>query len=222
MKLIAGLLALLATLAVGAYIVVDMNRPIEPDGPQAQPSAGTPSTPAPTPSPNGEGPFLECSATPLEESDDHEMAAGLPPEVADTRMEIIEAAIDCDYRRLEDLALEGRQGFSYSFGVDGSPAAFWRAREREAREERVAVSEYMRFLVQTLELPHCEEESPGGELFFIWPRVHCGARTAADWEDIRGLYPDELIDEMRTNDIFYGFRIAIVEDGDWVYFIAGD
>lgn len=80
------------------------------------------------------------------------MAAGLPQAVADTRMAIIEAAIDCDYRELEELALD----------------------------------------------------------------------TPADWEDIRGLYPDELIDQMRTGDSFLGFRVGILEDGDWVYFIAGD
>ena len=84
------------------------------------------------------------------------------------------------------------------------------------------MSEYLRFLVQTLELPYCEEKSPDGQTYFVWPRVHCRARTAADWEDIRGLYPDELIDQMRTGDSFLGFRIGILEDGDWVYFIAGD
>jgi len=217
MKWIAGILGVIVVLTAGAYAVVEMNRPEA-----AEPSPTTAGTPTPSEVAGSPSPEIECSASPLVGSHDHEMAAGLPEAVAQMRMDVIDAAIACDYRRLQQLALEGRQGFSYSFGVEDSAAAFWRAREREAREQRAASSEYLRFLVQTLELPHCEEESPGGELFFIWPRVHCGARTAVDWEDIRGLYPDELIDEMRTNDIFYGFRIGIVSDGDWVYFIAGD
>lgn len=222
MKWIAGLLAALTMLAVGAYVVVDMNRPEGTDSPRSQPSPEGSPTLTPTPSTTGGVAFLECSATPLAGSHDHEMAAGLPPAVADTRMAVIEAAVDCDYRRLEELAIGGRPAFGYSFGLDGSPATFWRAREREAREMRAAESEYLRFLVQTLQLPYCDEEGPDGERYFVWPRVHCRSRSASDWEDIRGLYPDEMIDQMRTGDTFYGFRVGILEDGDWVYFIAGD
>jgi hypothetical protein len=219
MKWIAGLVVVIVVLTVGAYAVVEMNRPEEPAAPL--PSEIT-TTPTPSSVAESQSPNLKCSASPLAAAHDDDMAGELPEAVAETRMAVIDAAITCDYRRLQQLALGGREGFSYSFGVEESPADFWRARERDARQQRAASSEYLRFLVQTLELPYCEEESPGGELFFIWPRVHCGARTPADWEHIRGLYPDELIDEMRTNDIFYGFRIGIVEDGDWVYFIAGD
>lgn len=221
MKWLVGLLVALAVLVAGALVVISMNQG-DPPLPPARPSASPAPTPTPTPTTVGENPFLECSATPLAGSHDHETAAGLPQDVADTRMAIIEAAIECDYRRLQELALEGRDGFGYSFGVDGPPATFWREREREAREQRAAASEYMRFLVQTLELPYCEEEGPDGETYFVWPRVHCRARTDADWEDIRGLYPDEMIEQMRTGDVFYGFRVGILADGDWVYFIAGD
>jgi hypothetical protein len=135
---------------------------------------------------------------------------------------ILASAVDCDYGFLEELALEGDPGFSYSYGVDGTPARFWQARETEAANKEKPTSEYMRYLVSVLRLPHCKETGPDGKVYFVWPRVHCSARTAKDWDDLKGLYTDEQIDQMRTGDIYYGFRVGILEDGDWVYFIAGD
>src|SRR5687768_7485453 len=105
MKLLAGFLAVLAILVAGALVVISMNQG-DPPLPPAAPSPIPETTPSPSRTATvGNNPFLECSATPLSGSHDHEMAAGLPEAVADTRMAIIEAATDCDYRRLEELAL---------------------------------------------------------------------------------------------------------------------
>lgn len=60
------------------------------------------------------------------------------------------------------------------------------------------------------------------EVYYVWPRVHCSTRTSSDWDQVRDLYTDEEIEQMRDADAYYGFRVGIVENGDWIYFIAGD
>ncbi len=177
----------------------------------------------PTPTPAGRA----CSATGLT-VDASPNAEGLPRPVAARRMAILDAAVECDYDELERLALEGRPGFSYSFGIEKSPASFWRARERDARRLDRETSEYLRYLVQILHLPHCRERQDDGTgteseaVYYVWPRVHCSARSAEDWNDLEDLYTDEQIEEMRKANIYFGFRVGILEDGDWVYLIAGD
>ncbi|MEA2451952.1 MAG: hypothetical protein QOG04_662 [Actinomycetota bacterium] len=219
--------AAVSVLGIAAYAVINMNdqqpKPIAPAS-SATPAEESPSatpTASPTASPE-DGTRGPCSASGMEGTHYPETGAGLPTKVADVRLEIIGAAIGCDYDGLETLALEGRQGFSYNYGADGSPADFWRVRERDARANGQPTSEYMRYLVSILDLPYCEEDGPDGEHYFVWPRVHCNARTDSDWNDLKGLYTKEQIDQMRTGDMYYGFRVGILEDGDWVYFISGD
>ena len=221
MTWVAGL-AGVAVLAFGTWVVVDQGDPPLPPAPIEDPST-TPSVDLePTPSDEA-APSRTCSATELAGSHDHEMAIGLPEAVAETRIEIIEAAVECDYRALGALAIAAEDFFSYSFGDQaGDPGAFWRDRERDAKRLGEETSEYMRYLVQTLQLPYCEERGPDGKHYFVWPRVHCNDRTAEDWSDLEGLYPPAHIEQMRTGDSFLGFRVGILDDGDWVYFIAGD
>jgi hypothetical protein len=227
MKLLMGVAAFLVAVTVGAYVVVEMN---EIDDvvtvAEAMPTAPTPTeTPSPSPTPS---PVAVCSGTQMAGSHDHEMAAGLPVAVANVRMRIIEAAIACDYAALEEIALAEGEGFSYSFGVEESPSSFWRAREREARKLDLPQSEYMRYLVSILQLPYCKETNDDGSgtdtevVYYVWPRVSCMARTDSDWDDLDGFYTQEQIEQMRTDDLYYGFRGGILENGDWVYFIAGD
>ena len=154
--------------------------------------------------------------------------AGLPPAVEEMRDRIISAASTCDYDELDQLALEGRPYFSYSFGVENSPSSFWRARERDARRMDRPELGYLGRLVQILNLPYCRERQDDGSgtdtllVYYVWPRVHCSDRKPSHWNDLAGLYTDEQIDQMRAGDIYYGHRVGILEDGDWVYFIAGD
>ena len=220
MKLLTGLVVTIVVLAAGAYAVIEMNDIDDPmtEQPQVTPAPETP-TPTPTSAPS---PSATCSGTALAGTHDHEMAAGLPEAVAETRIRVIDAAVACDYEVLEEIALAEGEGFSFSFGGDESPARFWRQREREARRFGEPTSEYMRYLVSILELPYCQEDGPDGEAYYVWPRVHCSARTASDWDDLEGLYTDEQIDMMRTGNSYLGFRVGVLEDGDWVYFIAGD
>lgn len=214
--------AAVSIIGVGAYAVTQLDggpERISVVGPSEAPAASPSTEPSSTPS--EEGP--RCSSSDLPGDNIALRTDGLPEEVQQTWFSIVQAAFACDYERLEALALQGREGFSYSFGiVDGTPSAFWSDRERHARRTGEKTDEYIRYLVETLALPYCEEDGPDGEHYFVWPRVHCSARTHADWKDLKGLYTPKQIDQMRTGDLYYGFRVGILEDGDWVYFIAGD
>lgn len=208
-------------LGIGAFALVSLDEdPAPGPGPATTDGTDQPqpeTTVSASESPSGE---RTCSASGMQVSETDSSA--LPDPVAATRAAIIELAIDCQYEGLEGLALEGDPIFSYSFGDDGSPARFWQQRERDARRNDAPTSEYMRYLVSILQLPHCVETPPDGKTYYVWPRVHCSDRTAEDWNDLEGLYPAEEIEQMRDGDIYYGFRVGILENGDWVYFIAGD
>lgn len=220
MKLLVVILVIAAA-AAGAYLFISNDEEPVPVA-TPPPTETASSTPTPDPSPTPSEAVAVCSATDVTiAADAVDNVAKLPPAVFDTWTSIVDLALACDYEGLEDLALEGT-GFSYSFGDDGSPASFWREREREARTDDEPTSEYMRYLVEIMQLPHCRERSADGQTYFIWPRVHCTARTEADWDDLEGLYTADEIDQMREGDIYYGFRVGILANGDWAYFIAGD
>ena len=223
MKLLTGLVVTIVVLGAGAYAVIEMND-VDGGAPRASTPTATPTTePTPTPVPSeNEIARGNCSAGDSQVTAYDWPEHGVPAAVEEVRNQIIVAAIACDYETLEEIALAAGDGFSFSYGGDESPARFWRQRERDAQRFAEPTSEYMRYLVSILDLPYCKESGPDGRVYYVWPRVHCGARTAGDWDDLKGLYTDEQIEMMRTGDSYLGFRVGILESGDWVYFIAGD
>ncbi|MDQ3963090.1 MAG: hypothetical protein M3277_04140 [Actinomycetota bacterium] len=222
MKVVLGVLIGILVGGITVYALVDREDTPAAEVPVPSVAVETPLPETPTPTAAARA----CSATGLT-VDASANAEGLPGPVAARRTEILEAAAACDYEELERLALEGGP-FGYSFGVEKSPASFWRARERDARRLDRETSEYLRYLVEILHLPYCKERQDDGTgteteaVYYVWPRVHCSARSVEDWDDLEGLYTDEQIEEMRKANIYFGFRVGILEDGDWVYFIAGD
>ena len=232
MKVILGVLVGLVIGGVTVYVLSDTNEdsPLPPTTVTLSPTLSEPVDSTPSPSDDDASNENSCSAAGLDTilTTSEDPNEGLPPPVAAMRSAILNAALDCDYEELERLALEGREFFSYSFGVEKSPASFWRAREREARRSGQETSEYMRYLIEILQRPYCTERNDDGTgtdtkvTYYIWPRVHCSNRTAEDWNDLKGVYTNDQIQQMRAADLYYGFRVGILEDGDWVYFIAGD
>lgn len=212
--------AALSVMGIGAYAIANID-----NGPASiDPANGGGSEETQQPTPEGtpaESPSVEqtCSASNMPTVDEEPLDA--PDAVAELRLRIIEDAMNCDYEALEGLALAGDGNFSYSYGVEKSPSRFWQNREREARTAENDYLPYLRGLVSILRLPHCTETFQG-KTFYVWPRVHCNDRKASDWNDLKGLYTDEQIDQMRTGDLYYGYRVGILENGDWEYFIAGD
>lgn len=136
-----------------------------------------------------------CSAATL--STDFPPPAGLPAPVAETRSEILQAAVNCDYEELAALGMEPDGAFQYSTeeesaGPDAKPAEFWAAQEE-------AGAEPMAHLIGILSgepvyQPVTEQEDPGSgseEGYYNWP-------AAADPA---------------------GWKTAITAGGDWIFFL---
>lgn len=156
-----------------------------------------------------------CSAD--ESSSNPTPQAELPPPVAAMRSSIIEAATRCDYQELARLALAGGTTFTYSFGDQGDPAAFWQ--RSESRGEPV-----LSILVELLERPF-STRSVGGSTQYLWPSAYSHERWTdvpkAEREALRPLYGEEDFRRFAQFGSYAGYRVGIV-DGDWIFFVAGD
>jgi hypothetical protein len=134
--------------------------------------------------------------------------------VAETRLAIAEAAVACDYGRLEELALAGGD-FIYSFGgnvppTPGEASGFWRD-EEERGVEALAT------LVKLLDLPYAREGSD-----YVWPSAFKDDPTDADWEALEAIYTEEEIAGFKEFGGYLGLRVGISLDGGWKFFVGGD
>lgn len=174
-------------------------------------SATTATSPEPT--------DADCSASRL----DAELVdqPTLPEPVAQTRQQIAEAAVACDYETLQSLAQDGDARFTYSFGDTGDPASFWQRLEQE-REERPGP---LRLLVVILDRP------PGviqheGVVRYVWPSAFADdswdAVPEADRVALKPLYAEEDFAFFDRFGGYIGYRVVILEDGTWTVFVAGD
>lgn len=169
-----------------------------------------PTTPAVT-TPAGEG---ACSTSGLRltlpEQD-------LPPAVADVREGVFAAAVACDYDRLEQIADEKGQGFTFSYGSSTDASEYW----RDLEENTVETPKPMRALATILTQPFTRNESGS----YAWPTAYSESPTEEAWRDLvySGLYSADVVDQMREQNTGYlGYRTAITADGDWQFFVAGD
>lgn len=203
-KAVVGILVLASACTVG-----DVTRPTATTAP---PTVTSTVPPTATTSVN-----VICSASNVEP--DGETETGLPEPVAEMRLAIIEAALECNYERLADLALAGRDKFTYSFDVEGDPAGHWR--EAENRGEPM-----MAILVAILGMSWAQTETQFETdvltTIYVWPAAFADNRSDADWEEVRDLYTEEEIASMKEFGGYAGYRVGITIDGDWVGFVAGD
>jgi hypothetical protein len=159
----------------------------------------------------------------------------LPEAVHNMRTRIIEAAIACDYKTLQRLGLRGGRFFTFSYGArrNDLPAEHWRAVETADRRRRDR--DVLRTLVRLLGGAYAtrqQKATPRGPKMsaYIWPAVSAKVRpTEADWDALQAAgahSPREIARMKKTyeeNGITYlDYRLAILENGDWVYFVAGD
>lgn len=160
------------------------------------------------------GPNANCSAAGLDVTPAEDPS--LTDEAQATRSEIFEAALACDFLRLEGATTSE---FSYSFGgpVD-SVAHFW-GRQEFFGDEPVA------WMARLLALPATSTTIEGVGEVFVWPALatkDASAATAADLAQLTELgYTQEDIDFFSENG-YLGYRLAIGADGTWMYFVAGD
>lgn len=161
-----------------------------------------------------------CSAAGM--AAEPEEQPGLPAEVADARRAIVEAAVECDFDRLEELALGGSTSFSYSFGEDGDPAGYWRRQEASDRPPQP-----LRFLVGLLDRPYrLLEPEHGGTAHYVWPSAFgydsWDAVPEEEKEALKPLYSEEDFTGFEQFGGYIGYRVGITVDGDWMFFVAGD
>ncbi|MEM7287261.1 MAG: hypothetical protein AAF480_12985 [Actinomycetota bacterium] len=143
----------------------------------------------------------------------------LPEAVEATRQAIAGAAIACDWAALD--ALIDPSLFSFSFGADSDAVTFWQEVEGDFGGEP------MRFLVETLKLNWILDDQTGATPvnWYIWPDAF-----PMIWEDVtpemrealRPLYDDQDFEGFANIGGFAGYRLAITDTGNWLYFIAGD
>jgi hypothetical protein len=137
----------------------------------------------------------------------------LPAPVAEKRQAIFDAAVACDF---DALAAEAGDEFNFTFGNPGEgPAAHWRQQEQEGHAVLLP-------LARVLNLPSAERDELEGKPFRSWPSADQEHRTQADWDALRGLYTDEQVEQFQAADSYTGWRTAITDAGDWMYFVAGD
>ncbi len=161
--------------------------------------------------PASPAPAESCSATGYASPSDQ---AGLPEAVAAKRAAILAAAADCDLTSLADLTDEL---FVASFG-GGDAFTIWS--EAEARG-----GEPVRFLVELLDQPYGVMQSEDGE-FYVWPNAFLSGSWAevseADRAGLATVYSQDQLSSFEDFGAYIGYRIAIHETGDWIYFVAGD
>jgi len=142
----------------------------------------------------------------------------LPPEVADVRRRIFEAAVACDYDTLEQIALEKGEGFTFSYGGGTDASEHWRSVEEAGTERPLP----MFALATILTIPHSRNETGS----YAWPSAYEETPTDEDWQAVvdAGLYTEAEVEQMKgpTSTGYLGYRTAITPDGDWQFFVAGD
>jgi hypothetical protein len=137
----------------------------------------------------------------------------LPAAVASTRKRIVEAAVACDFAKLERIGKE-KGGFNFSYGGEKSAAAYWRA--EEARGAKPLVT-----LVKILGLPVTRNEAGA----YAWPSAYTTHPKPADWNALVGaglITRAEATKAQKRDNVYYGYRTAITRSGDWQFFVAGD
>lgn len=140
------------------------------------------------------------------------IASGLPEPVAATSAAIAAAASSCDLEALQRLATDG---FTTSFGGGGVENL---TRWEERGEGRLGT------LLQLLDMSFGTIE--GETDIYVWP----AAAIYDSWEaipdevlaELSVMYTQEELDQLERFGSYAGWRTGIDEDGNWMYFIAGD
>ena len=177
--------------------------PIKPSKPAA--GKATPKKPVPR---RAAPPKARCSASGI--SVRPIVPLNAPAKVRGMHQAILLAAADCDFAKLERLALAGRPKFDFTFGNEKRPGAFWR--QREAKGEP-----FLRRLIQVMKLDYGRD----GKVF-VWPAAAARSASEEDWEKLVPVFGEREMIIWRDYGGYTEVRLAIHEDGDWLYCVDGD
>lgn len=139
---------------------------------------------------------------------------GLPAAVAETRNAIFAAAAACDFDALEGLA--GDQ-FNTSFGGGGvENLRLW---ENQGRDP-------MATLLYLLDMKHATIEVDDDADIYVWPAVAAsgslGEITEEELDELANIHSEGELDDFASAGSYLGWRTGIDQEGNWLYFVAGD
>lgn len=142
--------------------------------------------------------------------------AGLPEQVARKRAQIWKAAKGGDYEEVASFA--SREGFEYTFGgaVPGGPAAYWRRVDQTTDERPIET------LAAILELPYVYQAE---SKLYVWPDAFtrkASTLTPEEKEQLAEAIGAEGLKFYEQLGNYLGYRAGIGEDGNWVFYVAGD
>ncbi|MDB5101473.1 MAG: hypothetical protein JWM80_5894 [Cyanobacteria bacterium RYN_339] len=135
---------------------------------------------------------------------------GLPAAVQKMRLAVIDACIKCQFDQLEKLALPGRKHFDFTFGKAKKPSAFWKSQDLSGHKT-------LGKMVTTLRAPFAHD----GHVF-VWPSAYGKNAQEKDWDALTQIYSPRDIVLFKDYGGFNGMRLAIADDGDWIYAIEGE
>ncbi len=139
---------------------------------------------------------------------------GLPTAVTETRDAIIAAAASCDFETLESLAGEP---FTTSFGGGGAEnLAIWNDRGLEPTAT----------LLNLLDMRHTTLTGEDGPDIYVWPAAYAYQSwdqiTEEDLDELARIHSEGEFDLFAQSGSYMGWRTGIDENGNWLFFVAGD
>ncbi len=152
---------------------------------------------------------------------------GVTPAAAETMANIDLAASMCDWDLFEQLVDDN---FTASFG-GGEAIELWQASEQFWFDGDMGRKSTMQLLRQLLREPSgpLSDRSEDGTAATVWPQVFNSDRGCDSYtdEDIASMGrldygPDDIDAGCEFAEGYIGFRTAIADDGQWMFFIAGD
>jgi hypothetical protein len=137
----------------------------------------------------------------------------LPGPVAETRDGILAAAQARDWVALRALIPD--EGFTFSFGGETDPIAYWKRLESEGHTPVIGDI-----------LPAVLGTEPGFERrVFVWPAQ--ATEDPARWNErdivaLTGIHGEEDVRSFQEAGLYLGWRVGIDRRGTWQFFVAGD
>ena len=151
--------------------------------------------------------------------DEPQRCGPLPPAVAKTRQAIHDAAAARDYGKIAKLV--SAENFTFSFGDESDPVAYWKAEDSGGTDIRAAMG-------ALLDMPCVVVAGEDGQPFYEWPsaaEIPYDKLTKDEVAALRKLYGGDLEQywvEGTATGYYVGWRLSIDKEGNWIDFVAGD
>jgi len=142
-----------------------------------------------------------CSAR--KAADQLRLTSDLPEEVRDTIERAVQAAWACDFARFVRIGEEGRKGFGGPTGFPEDMATVWRGLDPCEGIARNLVDIFTK-----------DFKEVDGQTHHVYP--FADRSTPLGIEGVVYLWPAEA-----TSPRYFGHRLGIHEDGDWLFFAKG-